>query len=189
MKQLAFLENYKLNSKSLFQFNNISDCFDYFDENNDQTIKADELQNVIKYFSTCSISENIQLPTSEDEISNLMSVLDVDGNGSVERTEFINWLRKGAFTQLIFNDVKINDNKLTDEENEKVNNFFNIVLNSLRIPNTAIEDYVTKELQISDDDVDEIQFEAVKTFAEGLAKMSTSDIEMVLRNENKWRIF
>ena len=85
MKQLAFLENYKLNSKSLFQFNNISDCFDYFDENNDQTIKADELQNVIKYFSTCSISENIQLPTSEDEISNLMSVLDVDGNGSVER--------------------------------------------------------------------------------------------------------
>ena len=25
MKQLAFLENYKLNSKSLFQFNNISD--------------------------------------------------------------------------------------------------------------------------------------------------------------------
>ena len=62
MKQLAFLENYKLNSKSLFQFNNISDCFDYFDENNDQTIKADELQNVIKYFSnSCKVKSSAKI--------------------------------------------------------------------------------------------------------------------------------
>ena len=89
MKQLAFLENYKLNSKSLFQFNNISDCFDYFDEDNDKQINVVELQKVIKYFETCSIADNIQLPTSEDEISNLMSILDVDGNGTVERQRSI----------------------------------------------------------------------------------------------------
>ena len=159
--QLTFLEKYKLKSTSSFQFNNLSDCFDYFDEDNDKQINVVELQKVIKYFETCSIADNIQLPTSEDEISNLMSILDVDGNGTVERQEFIDWLRKGVSKKLFFNDTEINDTKLSDEENQKVNNFYNIILNSIRVPHETIENYITTQFDISDND-SKIKFRALE---------------------------
>ena len=67
--------------------------FDEYDLEGTGHLRKEDLSTML--FELSVICPNLQLPRSENDLNVLMQILDDDGNGTIEKQEFVNWVCKG----------------------------------------------------------------------------------------------